>query len=149
MELSYFIAFLVLVISLFSISLLIWFQNKGISEQLQIINIREYTKRYQEIFNRFPKSVLDANFDLRSLQEEERESLLRLMSIYFNLCFEQYILHYKLNLIDKKLWHIWELSMRSAFIKPAFRQCWDFIVNNSFYPDYFRKFVNNNMRMLH
>ena len=71
------------------------------------------------------------------------------MWLYFDLCYEEYILYKKLKLINKELWNMWELSMKSAFARPAFYQSWNFILRNSFYPDYFKKFVNDKMLMLH
>ncbi|NJN12445.1 MAG: hypothetical protein HC815_32580 [Richelia sp. RM1_1_1] len=139
------IASIALCISIFSI----WLQNEGAQKQLLVANIGAYTKRYQEIFDRFPKSVLEDSFDLKSLSEDDKEKLLRPMWLYFDLCYEEYFLYYDLNLIDEKLWKIWETGMKSAFSRPAFFQCWNFVFNNSFYPMPFSKFVNDKMLELH
>ena len=149
MKLSDSIAFLALVTSLFSTLFSIWVQNKGISKQLQVANISEYTKRYQEIFKKFPKTILEEKFNLDSLPSKEKEDLLRLMWLYFDLCYEEYMLYKDLNLINKKLWNMWEISMTSAFARPAFYQGWSFILRNSFYPDDFNTFVNLKMSSLH
>lgn len=145
MQTSDFIASIALIISLFSI----WLQNKGVRQQLLVANISEYTKRYQEIFDRFPKSVLDENFDLNSLSEDDKDKLLRTMWIYFDLCNEEYILYHELNLIDEKLWKIWDSAMKFAFKRPAFYQCWNVILQNTSYPKSFSKFVNDKMIELH
>lgn len=145
MQTSNFISFLALIISLFSI----WLQRRGVHKQLLVANISEYTKRYQEIFEKLPKSVLDENFNLNSLSEDDKENLLRPMWLYFDLCYEEYMLYHDLNLIDEKLWIHWKTGMISAFSRPAFYQCWDFVFNKSFYPLSFSTFVNDKMRELH
>jgi hypothetical protein len=145
MHISDFIAFTALVISLYGI----WRQDKGVKQQLVVANISAYTKRYQEIFDRFPKSVIDEKFKLDSLSEDDKEKLLRPMWLYFDLCYEEYILFHDLNLIDEKLWKHWESGMKSAFSRPAFYQCWKFVFNNSFYPIAFSKFVNDEMDELY
>ncbi|MEA5551652.1 hypothetical protein VB713_11790 [Anabaena cylindrica UHCC 0172] len=145
MQTSDFIALLALVVSFISI----WIQNKGVHKQLLVSNISEYTKRYQEIFEKLPKIVLDENFNLNSLSDDDKEKLLRSMWLYFDLCYEEYTLYHELNLIDKKLWKIWQAAMKSAFSRPAFYQCWNFVFDKSFYPKPFSKFVNDEMIELH
>lgn len=145
MQISDYIASIALVISLFSI----WLQNQGNKKQLLVGNINEYTKRYQEIFEKLPKSILDENFDINTFSENEKEKILRAMCLYFDLCYEEYILYYELNLIEKKLWKFWESGMMSAFSRPSFYQCWKLIFNNSFYSVSFSKFVNDKMTTIH
>lgn len=145
MQISDFIALTALATSLFSI----WLQNRGVRKQLLVTNISEYTKRYQEIFEKLPKSVIDENFDINTFSEDEREKIIRPMWLYFDLCYEEYILYHELHLIDKKLWKYWEKGMTSAFSRPSFHQCWKLIFNNSFYPRPFSKFVNDKMITLH
>ncbi len=52
--------------------------------QLLVANISAYTKCYQEIFDRFPKYVLDKNFKFDSLSKEQQEKLLRAIWFYFD-----------------------------------------------------------------
>lgn len=145
MQTSDFIASTALIVSIFSI----WLQNRGVQKQLLVANISAYTKRYQEIIDKMPKSVLDNNFDLNSLSDDDKEKLLRSVWQYFDLCYEEYSLYYELKLIDKKLWDNWEKAMFSAFERPAFYQCWNVIFDNSFYPPSFSKFVKEKMLELH
>jgi hypothetical protein len=139
------VAIIALIISLGSI----WFQDRGVRKQLMVSNISEYTKRYQDILEKLPKIVLDRNFDLNSLADDEKDKLLRTMWLYFDLCYEEYILFYELKLIDKKLWKHWEDAMKSAFARPAFFQCWQIVNQESFYPKSFSKFVKEKMIELH
>ncbi len=156
MQTSDFLAFTALIISIYGIWMQnkgvqkqILAQNKGVRQQLLVANISEYTKRYQEIFEKLPKSVLDENFNLNSFSEDDKEKLLRSMWLYFDLCNEEYMLYHDLNLIDEKLWLLWEYAMTSAFKRPAFYQCWNVVFSNSFYPEPFSKYVNDKMIQLH
>jgi hypothetical protein len=124
-------------------------QNEGVKEQLLVANISTYTKRYQEIVEKLPKSIIDENFNLSSLSQEEQEKILRPVWLYFDLCYEEYMLYHDFSLIDEKLWMHWEAGMISAFNRPAFYQCWEYIFKNSFYPKSFNKFVNDKMSELH
>ncbi|NEP36268.1 hypothetical protein [Moorena sp. SIO3B2] len=145
MQLSDFIALLALIISIYSI----WVQNKGIKQELLITNVSEYTKRYQEIFEKLPKIVLDENFNIDSLSDEDKEIIVRPVWLYFDLCYEQYLLHYELDIVDQKLWKYWEAGMVSAFSRPSFFICWNIISNISAYPRNFTNFVNHKMSQLH
>lgn len=145
MVLSDFIALLALVISIYSI----WAQNKGVKQELLITNVSEYTKRYQEIFEKLPKILLDKNFDIDSLSDDEKEEVIRPVWLYFDLCYEQYLLHHELDVVDHKLWKFWQAGMVSAFSRPSFYICWKIINGISAYPRNFTNFVNQKMSQLH
>lgn len=145
MKLSDFIALLAIVMSIYSI----WLQNKGVKQELLITNISEYTKRYQEIFEKLPKVLLDENFDINSLSDADKEGVVRPVWLYFDLCYEQYLLYYELGIVDKKLWKYWEVGMVSAFSRHSFYICWNIISNISAYPRSFINFVNHKMSSVH
>ncbi|WP_445630178.1 hypothetical protein [Nostoc sp. DSM 114167] len=145
MQTSDLIALIAVVISLYAV----WMQNKGVQQQLLVANISAYTKRYQEIFEKLPKNILDENFDFGSLTEDEKEKLLRYVWLYFDLCYEEHMLYHELKLIDQKLWKLWEFGMTSAFKRPAFYQCWKYVFENSYYPRSFNKFVSDKMSDMH
>jgi hypothetical protein len=127
------IAIIALIISFTSI----YWQNKASHKQLLIANISTYTLRYQEVILNLPRSILNSNFDIETIEEEEQTVILRYMLVYFNLCFEEYTLHFNLKLVDKKLWKIWESGIRSSLTKPAFCQCWDIVsISSSYGPDF-------------
>lgn len=138
MQLSDFVALTALIASFFSI----WLQDRGVRQQLLVANISEYTKRYQEIFEKLPKSVVDEDFNLDSLSDDEKEEVLRYVWLYFDLCYEEYMLYHDLKLVNKKVWKLWEAGMISAFSRPSFSQCWTIISLKSFYPDKFTRFVS-------
>ena len=58
-----------------------------LEKQLLVANINEYTKRYQDIFQTFPKIILEPNFNLNSLSPVEKDNVLRSMWLYFDLCY--------------------------------------------------------------
>jgi hypothetical protein len=134
-------------IAAFFVSLLTFYsQGQSSQKQLLIANISAYTLRYQEIILHLPRSVLNGDFDIETIPEEEQTVILRYMLVYFNLCFEEYTLYFNLKLIDKKLWKIWESGIRSSLAKPAFRQCWEIVsIGSSYEPD-FLLFMNKMIR---
>ncbi|MEL7006165.1 MAG: hypothetical protein AAFN93_26070 [Bacteroidota bacterium] len=138
MQLSDYIAFLALIISIIGL----WMQDRGARQQLLVANISEYTKRYQDIFEKLPKSLLDENFNLATLTEDEQEPILRYVWLYFDLCYEQYLIHHDLKLVNMKVWKLWEAGMKATFSRPSFQQCWMVINANSFYPGKFARFVD-------
>ena len=137
-QISDFLSILALIVSIGSILI----QNIGVNKQLLISNINEYTKRYEDIIKNFPAIVIDDNFDINKLPIDEQETILCYMLIYFNLCYEEYILFHDLKLIDKKLWSIWKDAMEASFSRPSFRQCWIIVKEQSTYPRSFINFVN-------
>ncbi|HIK07018.1 MAG TPA: hypothetical protein IGS40_20395 [Trichormus sp. M33_DOE_039] len=139
LQLSDVLSILALIASLFSI----WIQDRGVRKQLLVANVSEYTKRYQEIILNLPKSVIFDDFNLESLDGEERDKILRYMWIYFDLCYEEFSIYYDLRLINKTLWRRWKSGMASSFDRPAFQQSWYLISNNTSYPQPFVNFINS------
>jgi hypothetical protein len=135
------IALTALIISLVSI----WLQSRSSQQQLLVANISEYTKRYQEIVLNLPRDVLNDDFDIANFSEEEQSQILRYMWIYFDLCFEEYMLHFHLRLVNKKLWSIWDSGMRLSLSRRSFSQCWWLISRNSSYDvnSRFKDFMNS------
>jgi len=145
------IASIALIVSFISIFL----QRKDVNKQLTVTNICEYTKRYQEIIFGLPENVLDDKFDINSFSEKEKVRILRYMWLYFDLCYEEYNLYHNLKLINKKVWNMWELGIKTALCRPAFVVSWKIISRKTTYgnDDNFVKFinriVNNNKCRLH
>ena len=141
------------ILALFASFFSIWLHNQGFRKQLLVANMSNYTRRYQEIVESLPADVLHKEFNLESLDEVEQYKILRSMWFYFDLCYEEYILYYELNLIDKKLWRIWENNMKSAFSRPVFYQGWKKILERSSYSEKsyekFYNFVDEQMSLLH
>jgi hypothetical protein len=144
-QISDVIASAALIISIFSIC----YQNRGIHKQLLVANISEYTRRYQKIFEKFPKVIAEENFQLNKLSDDEQDYILRYMWLYFDLCYEEYTLRHTLKIVDYRLWELWKNAMISSFSRPAFYQCWQIIIKHSFYPNSFYQFVDRQMKEKH
>lgn len=137
-----FISSLSLVISLLGVIL----EGKRNQKQIIVTNISEYTKRYQDIILNLPRSVLDDDFNLNEFEEEEKFKILRYMWIYFDLCFEEYTL-FELKLIDKEVWKLWKLGIKSSLKRSAFEQSWHVISQNTSYNSKFRSFMESIINM--
>jgi hypothetical protein len=66
---------------------------------------------------------------------------MRYMRAYFDMCYEQWFLNTR-KLLDGKIWADWKLGMGSAFSKPAFRQAWRIIKEDSNFGFGFEGFAN-------
>jgi superfamily I DNA and/or RNA helicase len=85
-------------------------QNRAAAKQVRFQNFIEYTKRYQDIILNFPESINEPTFMLDNLSEEVKTKTIRYMRAYFDLCYEEFVLHEK-KFIDDKFWEIWKGGM--------------------------------------
>jgi hypothetical protein len=118
------------------------YQSRSTSKQVKLQNFIEYTKRYQEIILNFPENINDADFTFGSMETNIKNKTMRYMRAYFDLCFEEYILHEK-KFIDDELWSIWKGGMEVAFSKLAFQQAWESIQKDTKFGEGFEAFVKN------
>lgn len=115
------------------------------TEQIKHNFFSEYTKRYQEIIWHLPENIYDDSFSYEDLDEEKRDTIMRCMRVYFDLCSEELFLHQN-KYIDEKVWKEWEDGMDSIFKRPAFRGAWNKISKDpTLYKD-FKKFADSKMR---
>jgi len=118
-------------------------QSRSTRKQVKLQNFIEYTKRYQKIILNFPENINDSAFSIADITPvEERNTTMRYMRAYFDLCFEEYTLHKK-KFIDNDLWSIWNDGMRAAFSKPAFQQAWAKIRKDTKFGREFERFIEN------
>ncbi len=117
------------------------YQSRSTQKQIKLQNFIEYTKRYQEIILNFPENINAKDFTFEGINDDiERDKTMRYMRAYLDLCFEEYTLH-KGKFIDDDLWSIWKGGMETAFSKPAFKQAWNKIQNDSEYGNEFILFA--------
>ena len=116
------------------------FQNRAAAKQLRLQNFIEYTKRYQEIILNFPETINEQTFRLDDLTEDVKAKTMRYMRAYFDLCYEEFVLHEK-KFIDDEFWEIWKGGMKAAFGKPAFQQAWENISKDTSFGNPFVDFV--------
>ena len=119
------------------------YQNIANGKQLRLQNFSDYTKRYQEIILHFPESINEATFALEKLPDADvRNTTLRYMRAYFDLCFEEFTLADR-KIIDKAVWAVWKEGIQFALSKPAFRESWAIVKRDTRYGDAFVAFVDS------
>ncbi|MFQ5864654.1 MAG: hypothetical protein ACE5IW_05430 [bacterium] len=130
--------YIAMVTALIALCALIYqmYQN---GRQMRLQNFMEYTLRYQNIMLELPISIESNNFTLQSLNNQEKENVLKYLRAYFDLCSEEYYLE-KNALIDKYVWDLWEKGMKDSFRKPAFKEGWEIIQKDSYFSKSFEDF---------
>lgn len=101
-----------------------------VREQNQIQMFAEYTRRYQDIIMNMPKSVYEGD-------ETLDKNILRYMSLYFNLCSEEYDLYTK-GAISSDVWAKWLTGFKVTMQRPIYQLAWKRDCGN--YDDNFRAF---------
>ena len=89
-----------------AVAALIW-QTWLNARQARLQNFTVYTERYQNIMLQLPVAIASGDFDLQRLSEEEKETTLRWLRAYFDLCSEEHYLK-KRKLVEKEVWKLWE-----------------------------------------
>lgn len=118
------------------------YQSHSTRKQIKLQNFIEYTKRYQEIILNFPEGINRSDFVIAGISsKQEQDKTMRYMRAYIDLCFEEHTLHKK-GFIDDDLWSIWEGGMKAAFSKPAFKQAWKAIREDTEYGAEFMTFAD-------
>ena len=110
-----------------------------LKKQLIIQNFAEYTRRYQDLLLMFPEDINVPTFALDG--RSDRDKVMRVMRAYFDMCSEEYYLRSH-DLIDFRVWQIWQEGMTFAIGKRAFSDAWSKIQKDSQYDSEFRGFVN-------
>ena len=118
------------------------YQSRSTRKQVKLQNYIEYTKRYQEIILNFPENINEVDFTFDGMKADLKNKTMRYMRAYFDLCFEEYILHRK-KFIDDDRWSIWKGGMEVAFSKPAFQQAWSIIKKDTKFGENFEDFVQD------
>jgi hypothetical protein len=121
-----------------AIALIITIRNNN--KQLRLNFFAEYTKRYQEIFLNFPGNINEENFRFEDLGTKEKDTTLRYLRAYFDLCSEEYFLWKNKN-IEDKTWKEWESGIKNAFSKRAFIKGWELVNFDTIYYHDFTTFV--------
>lgn len=104
-----------------------------VREQNQIQMFAEYTRRYQDIIMNMPKSVYEGD-------ETLDKNILRYMSLYFNLCSEEYDLYTK-GAISSDVWAKWLTGFKVTMQRPIYQLAWNSEKMN--YDDSFCIFMDN------
>ena len=100
----------------------------------------QYTKRYDEIMDSFPKSARKARINSSNALPRESEELTVCVLRILNLCSEEYYL-YRTKFVSKGVWNILEAELVRTLRTPLFRREWIKLVHEfDAYPD-FQSFV--------
>jgi hypothetical protein len=83
----------------------------------------EFTKRYDEILQSFPRTARSARFNLEGPPPGESEELTLSILQYLNLCSEEFYL-YKKGWLDEKVWKIWEEELVRTLRAPLLMREW-------------------------
>ncbi len=78
-----------------------------------------YPQIYRDIFMELPVNIESEAFSIDDLDDKNKEKTLKLLRSYFDMCSEEFYLN-KRGIIDKKVWKLWDLGIKSSIEKPAF-----------------------------
>jgi hypothetical protein len=84
----------------------------------------EYTKRYSEVMNRFPREGLKARLNLSAEPPEKSDELSLAVLRYLNLCSEEFYLC-KQKYLSNHVWGIWEDELKRTLSSPLFVREWE------------------------
>ena len=136
---------IITVISVFiALSTFIW----GVTSYRNQMNAQlflEFTKRFEEVMQSFPKNAWSARLDIDGKSPEKSEELSLSVIRYLNLCGEEYYL-YKKGWLNKGIWKIWEAELIRTLQTSLFIREWK-ILSGEFeaYP-VFKKYVDDIQR---
>jgi len=100
----------------------------------------EFTRRFEEVMQSFPKSAWSARVNSEETLPEESEELSLSVLRYLNLCGEEYYL-YKKGWLDKRMWSLWKGELERTMRTPLFVREWKKLSREfDTYPD-FKEFV--------
>jgi len=117
-------------------------QNKNkIQKDNEIIVLQFYSRfveRYEEILLKLPSNIYSKDFNYNEIQD--KESFLRAMRSYFDLCSQEYYL-YKKGKLKEEIWKEWEEGIDSSIKLSAFKNAWIELPNSQSTYNDFRKFM--------
>ncbi|MBP7679060.1 MAG: hypothetical protein KA096_01390, partial [Bacteroidales bacterium] len=89
-------------------------------------------------------SIEKTEFKLEILEKQDKDSCIRYIRVYFDLCSEQHFL-FKTKRIDQDIWKEWEEGMKHFFSIPAFKIIWQEYYSDSEYFNDFKSFVEREL----
>ena len=98
-------------------------------KQRRLAIFAEYTRRYQEIILQMPDEVYSG-------ASTDDVHIMKYMSIYFDLCSEEFHL-WESGAVPAYIWNLWKEGMRLTMKKDIYRKSWAALK-----PEYYSKFVS-------
>ncbi len=135
---------IITVITILSVLIALATLISGVSAYKNQMNAQlflEFTKRFEEVMQSFPKNAWSARLDIDGVIPPKSKGLSLSALRYLNLCSEEYYL-YKKHWLNKDIWKIWEGELIRTLQTPLFIREWK-ILSGEFeaYPA-FIKYVN-------
>ncbi|MBC7876958.1 MAG: hypothetical protein H7Y59_07280 [Anaerolineales bacterium] len=105
----------------------------------------EFTKRFEEVMQSFPKNAWSARFDIDGKSPAKSKELSLSVLRYLNLSSEEYYLQ-KNRWLPKEVWKIWEGELIRTLRSPLFIREWEKLSKEfETYPE-FTKYVNDKQK---
>jgi NH3-dependent NAD+ synthetase len=67
---------------------------------------------------------------------------MRLMRLYFDLCYDEYSLYYTYKKLDEVLWKDWKKGIEATLGKKSFQEAWKKIEQTAGFSQNYNKFIN-------
>ena len=110
--------------------------------QSRLSFFQNYTNRYHKIMINLPVEIKSDSYSLLSVDEKEREILVRWIRAFYDLCSEEYYLN-QMGYVDKEVWRLWKAGMEITFSSTSFVDAWKIIQASKYYDVQFATFIEN------
>jgi len=127
-----FIALAAVVVAAWSV----WQNSRDNKLQLQVTNLREYSKLYFELFT--GKAKILSSPPNNHYKEELKEFLDR----YFGMCYQEYFLANQ-GLLHDSVWNSWKEKIKKNVNKELFRNEWKEIDKKEHFSKDYTQFINS------
>ena len=115
---------------------------KSYRDQMNAQLFLEFTKRFEEVMQSFPKSAWSTRLDIEGPPPAKSKALSLSALRYLNLCSEEFYL-YKKRWLHKDIWKIWEKELIRTLQTPLFIREWKTLAGEfESYPE-FKEYVDN------
>lgn len=115
---------------------------KSYRDQMNAQLFLEFTKRFEEVMQSFPKNVWSSRLDIEGKPPAKSKALSLSVLRYLNLCSEEYYLRQK-GWLYKETWEIWERELIRTLQTPLFYREWKTLSKEfESYPE-FKEYVDN------
>ncbi|MEO7840411.1 MAG: hypothetical protein ABIU06_13775 [Anaerolineales bacterium] len=118
---------------------------KSYRDQMNAQLFLEFTKRFEEVMQSFPKNVWSSRLNIDGKPPPKSKAVSLSVLRYLNLCSEEYYLRQK-NWLYKETWEIWERELIRTLQTPLFRREWKTLSTEfESYPK-FKEYVNKTQK---
>ncbi len=114
---------------------------KTYGDQMNAQLFLEFTKRFEEVMESFPKNAWSTRFNSEGIPPRKSKELSLSVLRYLNLCSEEYYL-YKKRWLHNEIWEIWEGELIRTLQTPLFIREWQTLASEfESYPK-FKEYVD-------